>query len=314
VADEGIPQTLPYNSPKRNLDTDKKFTGQRLDQTGLYFYNARYYDATIGRFISPDTMIPNPANPQSLNRYSYCLNNPLRYNDPSGHGNPPSLVEKARAAAAIYGIKVLKVGAAAAAKSGNTNMLLAINAAIPIVIGAFCDVSDPSNKESEPELNELSYITGAAAGTLLLDAIDKFLYDMGPQEPTAVAAFLLDPRLTYQPGNKVQFTMGVQMAQKGPGTFSYRVEASIDGKYWSLMNKGSATPTLSGPSITTPDVPIYTVPSANTQYSITLSTTTSLSELTNSMIRVDVNYKGILCNWCPAIIVDFKSGTVTKQQ
>jgi len=29
------------------LDTDKLFTGQRLDQTGLYFYNSRYYDATI---------------------------------------------------------------------------------------------------------------------------------------------------------------------------------------------------------------------------------------------------------------------------
>jgi len=48
---------------------------------------ARYYDATIGRFISPDTIVPNPANPQSLNRYSYCLNNPLKYIDPTGHTN-----------------------------------------------------------------------------------------------------------------------------------------------------------------------------------------------------------------------------------
>ena len=46
---------------------------------------ARYYDATIGRFISADTIVPNPYNPQSLNRYSYCLNNPLRYIDPSGY-------------------------------------------------------------------------------------------------------------------------------------------------------------------------------------------------------------------------------------
>jgi RHS repeat-associated protein len=67
------------------LPTDKKFTGQRLDETGLYYYGARYYDAEIGRFISPDSIIPNPANPQSLNRYSYCLNNPLKYIDPSGH-------------------------------------------------------------------------------------------------------------------------------------------------------------------------------------------------------------------------------------
>jgi RHS repeat-associated protein len=68
------------------LPTDIKFTGQRLDATGLYYYGARYYDAEIGRFISPDTIVPHPMNPQSLNRYSYCLNNPLRYIDPTGHG------------------------------------------------------------------------------------------------------------------------------------------------------------------------------------------------------------------------------------
>jgi len=39
----------------------------------------------MGRFISPDTVIQNPANPQCFNRYSYCLNNPLKYIDPSGH-------------------------------------------------------------------------------------------------------------------------------------------------------------------------------------------------------------------------------------
>jgi hypothetical protein len=42
------------------------------------------YDPTIGRFISPDTVIQSMANPQCFNRYSYCLNNPLKYTDPSG--------------------------------------------------------------------------------------------------------------------------------------------------------------------------------------------------------------------------------------
>lgn len=65
--------------------TDKKFTGQRLDGTGLYYYNARYYDPVIGRFISGDSIVPDPTNPQAFNRYSYCVNNPLKYTDPSGH-------------------------------------------------------------------------------------------------------------------------------------------------------------------------------------------------------------------------------------
>jgi RHS repeat-associated protein len=78
---------FPFGSTRSgSVTTDKQFTGQRLDGTGLYYYGARYYDAEIGRFISADTIVPDPANPQSLNRYSYCLNNPLKYVDPSGHG------------------------------------------------------------------------------------------------------------------------------------------------------------------------------------------------------------------------------------
>ena len=68
-----------------NPGTDKLFTGQRLDGTGLYYYGARYYDPAIGRFISADIIVQKPGNPQSLNRYSYCVNNPLKYIDPSGH-------------------------------------------------------------------------------------------------------------------------------------------------------------------------------------------------------------------------------------
>jgi RHS repeat-associated protein len=79
---------LPFGgvrSSSGTLPTDKKFTGQRLDETGLYFYNARYYDATIGSFVSADIILPDFMNPQSLNRYAYCYNNPYKYVDVSGH-------------------------------------------------------------------------------------------------------------------------------------------------------------------------------------------------------------------------------------
>jgi hypothetical protein len=46
---------------------------------------ARFYDPLVGRFLQPDSIVPDYANPQSLNRYSYVLNNPLRYTDPTGH-------------------------------------------------------------------------------------------------------------------------------------------------------------------------------------------------------------------------------------
>jgi RHS repeat-associated protein len=71
--------------PSNALPTDYTFTGQRLDEsTGLMYYGARYYDPTLGRFISADSIVPNPGNPQDLNRYSYARNNPLAYVDSGG--------------------------------------------------------------------------------------------------------------------------------------------------------------------------------------------------------------------------------------
>jgi hypothetical protein len=48
-------------------------------------YGVRYCGAALGRFIVPDTIVPEPGNPQALNRYAYVDNNPLKYTDPSGH-------------------------------------------------------------------------------------------------------------------------------------------------------------------------------------------------------------------------------------
>lgn len=41
------------------------------------------YDPVLGRFFSPDNYVQMPDNSQNFNRYSYCLNNPLKYTDPS---------------------------------------------------------------------------------------------------------------------------------------------------------------------------------------------------------------------------------------
>ncbi|MDY7077863.1 MAG: RHS repeat-associated core domain-containing protein [Chloroflexota bacterium] len=76
------------------LPTDYTFTGQRNEAgIGLMDYHARYYDAAIGRFVSADTIVPEPGNPQSLNRYSYVLGNPLKYTDPSGYYSEDEIMQ-----------------------------------------------------------------------------------------------------------------------------------------------------------------------------------------------------------------------------
>ncbi|MBA3945260.1 MAG: RHS repeat-associated core domain-containing protein [Herpetosiphonaceae bacterium] len=141
---------LPFGDPRGSTsigETTLNYTGQHKDGTALLYYHARYYDPSLGRFASPDSVVPGaarasgggaatlggggttpltvdfhepgfasqlnqhnaatgskgfwfqlsgdeqqkaespmgPANPQALNRYSYVLNNPLRYTDPTGH-------------------------------------------------------------------------------------------------------------------------------------------------------------------------------------------------------------------------------------
>jgi len=74
------------NSPI--LSTDFGYTGQRLldaGMGGIMDYKARFYSVALGRFIQPDSIIPDQSNPQSWNRLSYVRNSPIRYSDPTGH-------------------------------------------------------------------------------------------------------------------------------------------------------------------------------------------------------------------------------------
>ncbi len=61
------------------------YTGhEHLNEFGLINMNGRMYDPNVGRFLSPDPFVQAPDFSQSFNRYSYCLNNPLIYTDPTG--------------------------------------------------------------------------------------------------------------------------------------------------------------------------------------------------------------------------------------
>jgi len=82
---------FPFGGVRTDVDsiteTDYGYTGQRnLDsEIGLMDYKFRFYSDTLGRFIQPDTLIPDPANPQAWNRFSYVNNRPVNFNDPTGH-------------------------------------------------------------------------------------------------------------------------------------------------------------------------------------------------------------------------------------
>ena len=81
--------------------------------------NGRLYDPQLRRFLQPDNFVQDPFNTQNYNRYSYVLNNPLKYNDPSGEVIPQLAV------AVIIGVGIAMA----------TYTLTALLADVPFTIG-----------------------------------------------------------------------------------------------------------------------------------------------------------------------------------
>jgi len=76
------------NAVENGIPNPMRYAGQMYDsESGLYYLRARYYDPRIGRFISEDTNKGDINNPSSLNLYTYCWGNPLRYVDLDGHAS-----------------------------------------------------------------------------------------------------------------------------------------------------------------------------------------------------------------------------------
>ncbi|MCF8345489.1 MAG: RHS repeat-associated core domain-containing protein [Bacteroidales bacterium] len=82
------PHTWTYyenNDDPPELMFSRGFTShEHLDEFQLINMNGRIYDPIIARFLSPDPIVQLPEYSQNFNRYSYVLNNPLRFTDPSG--------------------------------------------------------------------------------------------------------------------------------------------------------------------------------------------------------------------------------------
>jgi RHS repeat-associated protein len=75
-----------YDNVSSSFFIDRGFTGhEHLDQFNLINMNGRVYDPLMAMFLSPDNFVQSPDLTQNLNRYTYCLNNPLKFTDPSGY-------------------------------------------------------------------------------------------------------------------------------------------------------------------------------------------------------------------------------------
>ena len=144
-----------------------RYRGYRFDsETGLYYLNSRYYDPSIGRFISADSInYLDPSSEQGLNLYAYCGNNPVMYSDPSG--NMPEWLKWTIGGAVIVGalIAVIATGGAAIAVGAFVGSL--VGGGVGLISGVSFDENGfhfDSNKASTGFM--LGSITGAISGAI----------------------------------------------------------------------------------------------------------------------------------------------------
>ncbi len=80
------PNDWTYDNITLSSITDRGYTGhEHMTAFSLINMNGRVYDPYTSQFLSPDPFIQDPTNPQNYNRYSYVLNNPLKFTDQSGY-------------------------------------------------------------------------------------------------------------------------------------------------------------------------------------------------------------------------------------
>ena len=150
-SDWQTPLTSLLQAQLNNLTT-QGFTGhEQVDSMGIVHMNGRIYDPKIGRFLQADPIVQAPKNSQSLNRYSYVLNNPLSYTDPSGYFSLKGFFKKWGRVIAAVAISYVTYGAASGwattwlagtALAGNGAAIGTIAGAVSgFVGGAIIDVS-----------------------------------------------------------------------------------------------------------------------------------------------------------------------------
>jgi RHS repeat-associated protein len=127
---------------------------------GLMDYKFRMYSPTLGRFISPDNVVPDGQNPQAFNRYSYVMNSPILYNDPTGHCIEDLCIGELTLAAfwiganadwliptAITAVLTIK-GGYEAAKAGDVEGVAQNVAMVPIIAATGASGLSPANELS----------------------------------------------------------------------------------------------------------------------------------------------------------------------
>ena len=201
---------------------DYRYTGKREDPSGLYYFGARYYDPLTGRFTTRDTFHGFRSNPESLNSYVYCQNNPLKYVDPTGHISTDYIDASVMVMAAIYYAYM-----AAPAIESLFISLQGVTAAIPMSPSPDTSVSDGIEQYREQTISNYGVYQDTADSSVITEQT-KF------------------NRITFNSGNNEEKINEGQQAKHDTYHANYKLEKSrgrprspvFDPNTQNLLNNG----------------------------------------------------------------------------
>ena len=127
-----------------------KFNGKPQEAAGLYYYGARYYNPELGRFVSCDPVMATPQNPQSLNPYNYCSNNPVCYVDPLGLYEESMIIWDGE----IVSVKIMSMSEYNDSESANENRESSGTTQLPTTQPAESDATQTGQGNETLESNE----------------------------------------------------------------------------------------------------------------------------------------------------------------
>ncbi len=196
---------VPYGAIAQQTGTytpAHRFTGQRQDSAnGLILFPARPYDPQLGRFLQPDPFVQNPSSPQTLNRYTYVLNNPTNLTDPSGNfvfAFLGALIVKALVGAVIGAIGNIALGAATGQVHNwkDVGHLAAVGAVAGGIIGGAGFVTGPTSglvlqASTKTAISMGSFIAAGALGGGIDQTMQGGSFGRGAVFGAAVSAGLL---------------------------------------------------------------------------------------------------------------------------
>ena len=252
---------------------NRGYTGhEMLPEYGLINMDGRLYDPQIGRFLSPDNYVQLPDLSQSFNRYSYCLNNPLKYTDPDGEWlliddviamivggvlNTGSNLLQGNIHNVWQGVTLFAVGAAAGEAA------LYTGAAAPFVSAAIISVGNDITNQgftsglsgidwnrifSDFVISEVAAGFSVGLGAIIGPQINGFVNDLGIKSPvlnkmftnalfTGGSGALFDGGLTLANGGSLKDAGNAALRSGTTGFVSGAISGFVEGLKYSRDNQ-----------------------------------------------------------------------------